>query len=73
MISPTAGWYEGLRQGGKKMKLQLFSIVSLLGLVVGCTGAPAESIVGETSADVRLGSPVAKKRDHRPAKTPLDR
>ncbi|MGZ3426315.1 MAG: hypothetical protein ACXVCV_06680, partial [Polyangia bacterium] len=55
------------------MKLQLFSIVSLLGLVVGCTGAPAESIVGETSADVRLGSAVAKKRDHRPAKTPLDR
>jgi MYXO-CTERM domain-containing protein len=57
------------------MKLQVLSIVSVLGFVAGCTGGIAGNAagVGEATADVRLDTSLAKRRDHHPAKTPLER
>src|SRR6476646_3008966 len=60
---------------GQNMKLQALSFVSLLGLVAGCTGGVVGSSAGsaEATADLRLGSSVAKRLTHRPLKTPLER
>jgi uncharacterized membrane protein YgcG len=58
------------------MKLQALSFVSLLGLVAGCTGGVVGNGTGssESTADLKLGNAsVAKRRTHRPLKTPLER
>ena len=57
------------------MKLQLVSLVSLVGLGAGCVGgtASAGDVAGEATADVQLNTSLAKRRDHHPRKTPLER
>ena len=55
------------------MKLQVLSIVSLLGFGAGCVGGSTTGAVGEATADVQLNTSLAKRRDHHPAKTPFDR
>ncbi len=57
------------------MKLQVLSIVSLLGFAAGCVGGSVSTGDGanEATADVQVNTSFAKRRDHRPAKTPLER
>ncbi|HEY1585274.1 MAG TPA: IPT/TIG domain-containing protein, partial [Polyangia bacterium] len=57
------------------MKLQVLSIVSVLGLVAGCTGGMVGNAAGagEATADIRVDPSLAKRRDHHPVKSPLER
>jgi len=57
------------------MKLQVLSIVSLLGFAAGCVGGTTSTGQGsgEATADIQVNTSLVKRRDHHPLKTPFER